>query len=348
MDLTSYGYEAVQEEYPEGLIPARITAVHRGRYELICDNGASFGKLKAGAYYGADEEIPTVGDFVCIHHNPAGDSVIIKTLPRKSCFYRKEPGPIPRRQMVAANFDYVFIMSSLNKDFNPRRISRYLTMAWQSGGMPIVILTKADLCGSLDEYTRTVEQIASGAPVIAVSSVTGQGLGLIEKYLQPGKTIVFLGMSGVGKSSLLNALAGRELMAVKAIREDDARGRHTTTHRQLVMLPSGAMVIDTPGMRELGLWNAGEGIRAAFSDVEDLTLRCRFSDCSHNNEPGCAVLAALEDGSLTREQWENYLAQKRETAFVEDKIGYLRERDEKFKSISKHIRKMYKEKDKYK
>lgn len=346
-DLKKYGYDTTQEEYPDGLIPARITAVHRGRYELVCDKGTAFGQLKAGAYYDTGEDVPTVGDFVLIHHNPYGDSLVLKNLPRKSCFYRKEPGPVPRKQMVAANFDYVFIMSSLNRDFNINRISRYLTMSWQSGGIPVIILTKADLCDNAGEYIQAVEQIAAGAPVVAVSSVTKQGLDRLEEYLAPEKTVVFLGMSGIGKSSLLNALAGEDLMAVKEIREDDARGRHTTTHRQLVMLPCGAMVIDTPGMRELGLWNADEGISTAFLNVEDLFHSCRFTDCGHTSEPGCAVLAALEDGSLTHRQWEQYQAQKREAAYAEDKSGYVRERSNKFKSISKQLRQQYKDKGKY-
>lgn len=348
IDLEKYGYEAVEEGYPDALIPARVTAVHRGRYELVCDKGAAFGQLKTGTYYDTGEDIPTAGDFVLIHHNPFGDSIIVKNLPRKSCFYRKEPGPVPRKQTVAANFDYVFIMSSLNRDFNVNRISRYLTMSWQSGGIPVIILTKADLCDNVEEYIHAVYRIANGAQVVAVSSVTGQGIDRLGEYLKPGKTVVFLGMSGIGKSSLLNALAGKDLMAVKGIREDDARGRHTTTHRQLAMLPCGAMVIDTPGMRELGLWNADKGISATFSDVEELFSRCRFSDCGHQNEPGCAVLSALEDGSLTRSQWEQYLAQKRETAYMEDKTGFMRERSEKFKSISKQIRKHYKDKGKIK
>jgi ribosome biogenesis GTPase len=245
-------------------------------------------------------------------------------------------------QVVAANFDYVFIVSSLNWDFNVNRIMRYLTQARQSGGQPVVILTKADLCPDFDTQMAEVRKIAPNVPIHAVSSHTGFGFDSLSEYLQPGRTLVFLGMSGVGKSSLLNALMSRKVMAVKAIREEDSRGRHTTTHRQLFMLPSGAMVIDTPGMRELGLFDAGEGISAVFADVEELFSQCRFSDCRHKTEPGCAVHAALKNGSLPRERWEQYNSQKKENKFVEDKAAYFSEQRAFGKSISKHMKQIKK------
>jgi ribosome biogenesis GTPase len=212
---------------------------------------------------------------------------------------------------------------------------RYLTQTWQSGGQPVVILTKADLVDDFNVPVADVRRAAPNVPVHAVSAHTGFGLSELDEYLQPKKTVVFLGMSGVGKSSLLNALMSQEVMVVKAIREDDSRGRHTTTHRQLFMLPSGAMVIDTPGMRELGLFGADEGISAGFSDVEELFAQGRFNDCHHKTEPGCAVLAALSDGSLSSEHWERYLAQKRENKFVEDKAGYLTDKRAWHKDLSK-------------
>lgn len=335
MNLVDYGFtptmylsnDFLQDNY----IPARVTAVHKERYALVCEHGDCFGKLKSSNYFdGGSEEFPTTGDFVLINYNLSGDSQIIKTLPRKSKFARSDfsghaAGYVKTvlEQVVAANFDFVFILSSLNHDFNINRIMRYLTQAQQSGAQPVIILSKADLYPDHNVLLDDIKKIAPNVPVHAVSSHTGIGLESMDGYLQPGNTVVFLGMSGVGKSSLLNALMQREVMAVKAIREDDSRGRHTTTHRQLFMLPSGAMVIDTPGMRELGLFDAGEGISAVFSDVEELFFKCRFSNCHHQTEPGCAVLAALADGSLPREHWERYLSQKRESKFLDAKSGYL-------------------------
>jgi ribosome biogenesis GTPase len=247
-----------------------------------------------------------------------------------------------REQVVATNFDYVFIVSSLNRDFNVNRIMRYLTQTRQSGGQPVVILTKADLVREFHASVADVQQAAPDVPVHAVSSHTGMGLDGLADYLQPGKTIVFLGMSGVGKSSLLNALINQEVMTVKAIREEDSRGRHTITYRQLLLLPSGAMVIDTPGMRELGLFGADDGIRAGFHEVEALFTQCRFQDCRHQAEPGCAVLAALADGSLPHEHWQRYLAQKRENQFVDDKSGDLKDKRARHKSLALRTKQMQK------
>lgn len=354
MNLTDYGFNPTilsTIDIPQDKsIPARVTAVHKERYALVCEHGECYGRLKSSVYYKDGlEEFPTAGDFVLINYNPSGDSQILKTLPRKSRFVRSDFSghaaafvKTVLEQVVAANFDYVFIVSSLNLDFNINRIMRYLTQARQSGGQPVVILTKADLCPDFDTQLAEVRRIAPNVPVHAVSSHTGFGFDSLNEYLQPGRTLVFLGMSGVGKSSLLNALMSQNVMAVKAIREDDSRGRHTTTHRQLFMLPSGAMVIDTPGMRELGLFDADEGISAVFADVEELFTQCRFTDCHHKTEPGCAVLAALKDGSLSRERWEQYCAQKQENKFVENRAGYFIEKRAFGKSISKQIRQMKK------
>lgn len=325
--LTDYGYSS-NEESPAGCIPARICAVHRGVYRLICEHGEISAKLKAGVYYqGAFQEgygselYPTVGDFVWISYQPGGDSLITGTLPRRSLFSRRAAHIDRGEQSVAANFDYVFILMSLNQNFNLKRLERYLAASWQSGGTPVVVLTKADLAET-DEaalQTREAGRVAPGVDVFAVSAHTGEGLDRLEPYLVPGKTIVFLGSSGVGKSSLINALAGEEVMRVSEIRQEDARGRHTTTHRQLLRLASGVLVIDSPGMRELGMWDAGEGVETAFADVEELFARCRFTDCTHGKEPGCAVREALADGRLDPGRWENYLNLRREAQFTERK-----------------------------
>jgi ribosome biogenesis GTPase len=325
--LTDYGL--TPGFIPENITgtPARVTAVHRERYELVCEYGNTSAILKSGVYFNqSNEEFPTTGDFVLIDYNPSGDSRIIKTLTRKTFFSRRDPTPGRGEQAVAANFDYVFIMQSLNRDFNLKRLERYLTIAWQSGAYPAVILTKTDLVDDYSEQVRAVQKIARNADVHAISAVKGHGLNELESYLKPKKTIVFLGSSGVGKSSLVNALAGENLMAIKEIREDDNRGRHTTTHRELIMLPSGVMVIDTPGMRELGLWEADEGLDEMFGDIEQYFGQCAFSDCRHESEPNCAIKMAVESGELPQERWESYLNLKRDASFSEDKAEYLRKK----------------------
>ncbi|MCL2055610.1 MAG: ribosome small subunit-dependent GTPase A [Oscillospiraceae bacterium] len=343
IDLKQYGYTET-ETPPDGLLLGRVTE-HRGaQYTVVTERGEVTANLKGTFYHEAEarEDFPCVGDFVLLQHNELGDSGIAKLLPRHSKFSRADfsghaAGYVKTilEQVVATNFDYVFILSSLNWDFKVSRIARYLTQARQSGGQPVVILTKADLVEDFTSALAEVRNVALDVPVHAVSAHTGFGVDELSEYLKPGKTVVFLGMSGVGKSSLLNALMNQEVMVVKAIREDDSRGRHTTTHRQLFMLPSGAMVIDTPGMRELGLFGADEGISVGFADVEELFARCRFSDCQHRTEPDCAVLAALADRSLPREHWERYLAQKRENKFVEDKTEFMRQRQKWNKDIAK-------------
>ena len=324
-------------------IPARVTAVHKERYELFCEYGHAFGRLKAGVYYvDGGESFPTTGDFVLIDFNHSGDSRIIKTLPRRSFFSRRDPTPGRGEQAVAANFDYVFIMQSLNFDFNPKRMERYITLTWQSGAIPVLILTKADLVEDYAEQMHTAARVASGIGVYAVSAANGMGLDSLADYLKPRKTIVFLGSSGVGKSSLVNALAGKDIMAVNEIREDDSKGRHTTTYRQLIMLDSGVMIIDTPGMRELGMWDVSVGLGEAFGDVEEYIGQCKFNDCKHQTEPGCAVKVAIERGELQLERWNSYLNLKQEAKYSDDKEAFLKEKEQWHKEISKWSKQMKK------
>ena len=328
MNINDYGIMPNTQNLPG--IPARVTAVHKERYEIVCEHGMAHARLKTKEYYVDTQDFPTTGDFVMINYIPNGDSQIIATLPRRTFFSRREPGPVPRDQAVAANFDFVFIIQSLNMDFNPKRLERYLTLAWQSGATPVILLTKADLVEDYWEYLTQVDRVATGVSTHVVSAHTGYGLQRLNAYLQPGKTVVFLGSSGVGKSSLVNALAGEDIMAVNSIREDDSKGRHTTTHRQLIRLKSGVMIIDTPGMRELGMWDVSEGLGDAFADVEAFLGKCRFSDCRHETEPGCAIKAAIAIGELDASRWESYRKLKEEAV---GKAEMLRRKREWHKSL---------------
>jgi ribosome small subunit-dependent GTPase A len=315
------------------LISGRIVEVHKEQYKIITEYGEIPGKLKGSIFYSDKVEniYPTVGDFVLLKYNPYGESTIYKVLERKTKFSRLDSWN-RIEQVVAVNFDYVFIMASLNQDFNIKRIERYLSTAWQSGGIPVIILTKADLCDDYDTQKNEIENITVGVDIISVSSYTGQGIDLLVKYIKPKKTIVFLGSSGVGKSSLVNRVAGKEVMKVSSIREDDSKGRHTTTHRQLIMLDNGTMIIDTPGMRELEMWNVTDGLDITFSEIEELSVKCKFRDCNHQSEPGCAVKAALDNGELSKDRWNNYLKLKKEAEFAKRKEeSNIRQQQKKLK-----------------
>lgn len=338
MYLEEYGFTQEMIQGEAQWLPARVTAVHKERFALVCRYGETYGRLKTKEYYGGDEVFPTVGDFVLIEYIPSGDSRILKTLPRRTFFSRRDPSPGRGEQAVAANFDYVFIMQSLNLDFNAKRLERYLTLAWQSGATPVVILTKADLMKERAEYICEAQRIAVGVNVHAISAQTGEGLEELAAYVTAGKTVVFLGSSGVGKSSLVNALAGEEIMAVKEIREDDSKGRHTTTHRQLIRLQNGAMIIDTPGMRELGMWDVSIGLGDAFGDVEQFLGKCRFSDCRHRTEPGCAILEAIEGGFLSCERWDSYKKLRSEARYTDNRTAFLLRKQQKNKEIAKYNR----------
>lgn len=340
MNIEKYGY--VQEAETNGTV-ARITACHKNKFEFVCNYGEGLAHLKTSEYFAGDELYPTTGDFVLIDYSTDGESIIHKTLPRKTCFKRIDPSSNGKgAQVVAANFDYVFIMQSLNQNFNTSRLERYLTLAWESDATPVVILTKADIADNLQSKISKAQQICFGVDVLAVSSKTGYGMSELDKYLQTGKTIVFLGSSGVGKSSLVNALAGKEIMNVSEIRTVDDRGRHTTTHRQLIMLDSGVMIIDTPGMRELGIWDAADGLEHSFADIEQYFGKCKFRDCRHQSEPGCAVKQAIENGELSQERWNNYLQLKKESSYSEGKDDYLMQKWQRNKQIAKNIKNLKK------
>lgn len=334
VDLREYGNPPA---LAQGVL-GRVTAAFRDRVEVITAYGPCQAQLRGSALFRA-ETVPVTGDWVQLDYLAGGQGRIAAVLPRRTMLSRPDPAyGGQREQVVAANFDYAFLLSSLNHDFNLRRLERYLTAAWQSGATPVVLLTKADL-GEAADARRQAEAAAIGAAVHVISARTGQGLDALEAYLRPGMTAVFLGSSGVGKSSLVNALAGGEWMATGAIREDDSRGRHTTTHRQLLRLPSGALVIDTPGMRALGMWDVTEGLDESFADVAALAERCRFRNCTHRSEPGCAVRAALAEGSLPQARWDSYCKLRQEAAYADAPEAYLRRKTEKNKQIAQFNRK---------
>jgi ribosome biogenesis GTPase / thiamine phosphate phosphatase len=308
----------------ENLIPARVAAHHRGAYVVWTERGQltarAAGRLRHEAAVGG--VVPVVGDWVAARSTADGDrGTIDAVLPRRAAFSRKRAAEEAAAQTLAANIDAAFVLLGLDADFSLRRLERYLTAAWESGAQPVVVLTKADLCADVAEAALAVERVAVGAPVHPLSNLTGEGLESLAPYLGTGRTAVLLGSSGVGKSTIVNALAGEELLATQEVREDDHRGRHTTSHRELILLPGGGVVLDTPGMRELQLWNAD--LEQAFGDVEEIARRCRFSDCAHDREPGCAIREALADGTLDRERWDSYSKLQRELEAIEARRNHL-------------------------
>jgi ribosome biogenesis GTPase / thiamine phosphate phosphatase len=301
----------------QGRAAARVVAEHRGRY-VVADGDSErpatlAGRLRHRAR--GREDLPAAGDWVALGAGDDGTASIHAVLPRRSAFIRKAAGEATEAQVLAANVDTALIATSLPADLSERRIERYLALAWESGAVPVVVLTKADRADDVDASVRAVRSVAPGAEVVAVSSVSGEGVDALGRWLRPGRTAVLLGSSGVGKSTLANRLMGGEVLRTGAVR-DDGKGRHTTTHRQLLRLAGGALLIDTPGMRELQLWTADAGLDAAFADVEALATRCRFADCAHLAEPGCAVRAAAESGALDPGRLASWHRLRRELAWL--------------------------------
>ena len=291
-----------------GRVPARVAAQHRGGYVVYSESGERpaevAGQLRHAALGPAD--LPAVGDWVALRDAPdAASATIHAVLPRRTVFSRKAAGQEALEQVVAANVDVVFLVGAFGPDLNVRRLERYLAAGWDSGADPVIVLNKSDLADDLEGATAEVEAVAFGVPVQVVSAADGTGLDGLARHLEGNRTAALLGSSGVGKSSLVNRLLGSGRQDVADLR-GDGKGRHTTTHRELILLPGGGLVLDTPGMRELGLWDADGGVDRTFADVADLAARCRFADCAHEGEPGCAVLAAVEDGRLAAERLESY------------------------------------------
>jgi ribosome biogenesis GTPase / thiamine phosphate phosphatase len=343
IDLKDFGWSSFFEsQFPDGpaLVPARVVEELIGFHRVRAAQGEYLAEIAGKVRYQAEErdDLPAVGDWVAITPRPdEGRARIECILPRLTKLSRKIAGRELSEQIVATNLDTGFVVSALNREFNPRRIERYLALVWDSGARPVVLLNKADLCAEAAACAADVESISLGAPVHLLSALRGTGLEALRKYLTPGETIAFVGSSGVGKSTIIKALSGAESLRVQPVREDDDRGRHTTSSRQMIFLPDGGMVIDTPGMRELQLWDNESGLAKAFEDIETLALDCRFRDCGHRGEPGCAVEAAIQKGQLEPERLENHSKLQAELRFQQRKMDprVAREDKEKWKKIHK-------------
>jgi len=326
-------------------IRARVILQEKGLYKLSDGNREKGAEVSGKYRYEAKtvSDYPAVGDYVlAVWPEDDSNAVINSLFPRKTCFIRKAAGPGKQEQVVAANIDTVFICMSLNNNYSLRRLERYLAITYESGAEPVVVLTKADLCENVQEKIDEVKAVAPGVDIAVVSSLEND-YEEVMKYIVPGQTIAFLGSSGVGKSTLINKLTGKEELLTREVGAGD-KGRHTTTHRQLIKLENGAYVIDTPGMRELGMWDNEGGIEETFRDIEQLALKCRFSNCTHGPEPGCAIQKALEDGRLSQDRWESYLKLKIENEFAANGSQYLESKRAKFKEIAKRSRQIKKEK----
>ncbi len=324
----------------DGHRPARIVAEDRGSYQVLGPDGEQRASVTGRFRHETSDPaaFPAVGDWVAVDTSPAGDTTIHAVMPRRSALVRQAAGRRTEAQVVGANLDLVFVVASLNGDLNLRRLERYIAVAWESGAEPVVLLSKADLADDNEATIAGVQAVAAGATVLVVSSFDGRGVDEVRALIGPGRTAAFVGSSGVGKSTLLNRLAGEERAAVQSIREDDARGRHTTTRRQIHLLPEGGLVLDTPGMRELALWD-GEGLDQSFADLDELALGCRFSDCAHDAEPGCAVQVAIQAGTLAADRLAAWRKLQKEARHHERQVNVLARNEERrrWKTISKSV-----------
>ena len=354
MNLTSIGWNSFFENHFEtyrsqNFTAGRIAVEHKERYEIYTEHGELSGEITGKFRFEAErrEDFPAVGDWVVMHVIPDDRFALIHAvLPRKTKFSRKVAGSTTEEQIIAANIDTVFIVSGLDEDFNLRRIERYLLMSEESGADAVVLLNKADLCSDAQEKYEAVRAVAPAAPVHILSALHHQGMDQIRSHIATGKTASLLGSSGVGKSTIINALIGNAVQTVQEVREESGKGKHTTTRRELFILPGGGILIDTPGMRELQLWSGSDSLGNTFEDIESLARQCRFRDCKHEAEPGCAVRAALDDGSLDPGRFRNYIKMQKEIRYLALRQDANAARAEKlrWKKISMQQKRNYKNK----
>lgn len=352
MQLTDLGWDSFFEQYYEpyriqDYSIMRIIRENREKYIGLNDNGEFLCEVTGKFRFEnkSKGQFPTVGDWVVTAIVPnEKKAMIYGVLPRKSIFSRKAAGEITEEQPVAANIDTIFIITGLDFNYNLRRIERYLSIAWNSGAVPVIILNKSDLCPESERRKLEVESIAAGVDVYALSAYNLEDLLKLKKYITTGKTVAFLGSSGVGKSTMINSLLGTNRLKVNEISKLGSRGRHTTTFRQLILLHDGGMVIDTPGMREINVWGDEEGVEQVFGDIEEFANNCRFQDCSHENEPGCAIVQAINNGTLDKKRFANYLKLKKEYAYLADRQNMKASAIEKarWKEISKYAKNLKK------
>jgi ribosome biogenesis GTPase / thiamine phosphate phosphatase len=337
LTLEDYGWdasfaEAFAPHAAEGFEAGRVSLQHNKIYMLYTAAGETWAEATGRLRYHAREagDLPAVGDWVVIRRVESEDKAkIYEILPRRSKFSRKAAGRETQEQIVAANVDTVFLVTGLDNDFNPRRIERYLIMAWESGAEPVVVLNKADLAEDAEEKRKEIELVAPGAVVVSLSAKRGEGVEQLLRFTGRGRTVALMGSSGVGKSTLVNRLLGSDVQRTQEVRAGDERGKHTTTHRELFVMPGGGLLLDTPGMRELQLLVSERGLRETFDEIEEVALECRFTDCRHENEPGCRIREALADGTLDAERYRNYQKMQAEMRQLETRQDQRKSQEEK-------------------